>query len=70
MTDGTGNPAGTATIRAEVTLGADGQTWSGTNVVTIADPAGNMVVTMSETLEATRIVAEAPELPAPGTPDA
>lgn len=70
VADGQGNPFGTATIRADVALGSDGQTFSGVNVVTIADPAGNVVATISEPLQATRIVAEAPAMPATGTPAA
>lgn len=68
--DGQGIPRGTITIRAEVRLGPDGQTFGGANTVTIADPAGNELGTIPETLQATRIAAEAPRMSTTGTPAA
>ncbi|HEX5505731.1 MAG TPA: hypothetical protein VFW96_24145, partial [Thermomicrobiales bacterium] len=51
---------GTATARAGITLGADGQTFDGEVVWTIADPAGNPLATYPGIFQATRIVAGAP----------
>jgi hypothetical protein len=70
VADGQGNLFGTATIRASITLDPDGETFSGSNTVTIADAAGNTVATRQGTIQATRIVAEAPEMPAAATPAA
>jgi hypothetical protein len=64
-----GQPLGTLTARLAVTLGADGDAFSGELVSTLADPAGNALASFTGTVQATRIVAEAPELPA-GTPAA
>lgn len=66
--DGQGNRFGTQTVRASITLGADGQAFSGEASQTISDPAGNTVATMPGTVQATRIVAEAPGTPAVATP--
>jgi hypothetical protein len=70
VADGQGNLFGTATFRASATLDPDGETFSGSNMVTIADEAGNTVATRQGTIQATRIVAEAPEMLATGTPTA
>lgn len=51
---------GTATARATITLGADGQTFSGEVVWTVADREGNPLATFPGTFQATRIVARAP----------
>jgi hypothetical protein len=59
-----GQPLGTTTPRVSITLGADGDTFSGEFVTTLADPAGNVVATLTGTVQATRIVAEAPVMPA------
>lgn len=67
VADGQGNVFGATTIRASVTLDPGGQTFSGSNVVTITDLAGNTVATRQGTIQGTRIVAEAP---APATPAA
>ena len=65
-----GQPLGTLTARMAVTVGGDGQTYSGELVSTLADPAGNALATFSATLQATRIAAEAPGTPAAATPAA
>ncbi|HEY7032318.1 MAG TPA: hypothetical protein VH482_13350 [Thermomicrobiales bacterium] len=65
-----GQPLGTITPRLGITLGADGQTFSGEFVTTLADPAGKTLATFSGTIQATRIVAEAPGMPPAGTPAA
>lgn len=63
IADGQGSPVGTVTIRGSLELGADGQTFSGDATATFTDPGGNTVAILPETIQATRIVAEAPELP-------
>ena len=62
--DGQGNLFGTVTVRAACALGADGQTFDGEAVATIADPGGGALGTFTGTLRGTRIVAEAPGAPA------
>jgi len=64
VADGQGNLFGTATFRASATLDPEGETFSGSNTVTIADEAGNTVATRQGTIQGTRIVAEAPEMAA------
>jgi hypothetical protein len=61
---------GTATARSSITLGTDGQTFSGEVVWTVADREGNLLAIYPGTFQATRIVAEAPEMPTTGTPAA
>ena len=68
IADGQGNLLVTATVRGTVTLGADGQTISGEFTRTFADPGGNTLATEEGTIQATRIVAEAPQMT--GTPAA
>ena len=51
---------GTATGHATIALAADGQSFSGDVVWTIADPAGNPLATFPGTFRATRIVAGSP----------
>lgn len=58
--DGQGNLFGTATARSSITLGADGQTFSGEVVWTIVDPGGSLLATYPGRFQAMRIVAEAP----------
>jgi hypothetical protein len=70
VADGQGTLFGTATIRASITLNPDGETFSGSNTVTIADEAGNTMATRRGTIQGTRIVAEAPEMAAAATPAA
>ncbi len=59
---------GTATARSSIRLGADGHTFSGEVIWTVADREGNPLATYPGTFQATRIVAEAPGLPTTGTP--
>lgn len=51
---------GTLTARQSVTVSADGESFSGELVSTLADPTGAEIATFAATLQATRIVAEAP----------
>jgi hypothetical protein len=59
-TDEQGNLFATRTIRASLTLGSDGQSFSGEFEATVVDPAGNVMATESGVIQATRIIAEAP----------
>ena len=52
---GIGNPAGGAQILEQITLSPDGNHYSGTFTETAYDPAGNIEVTFTGTLSATRI---------------
>jgi hypothetical protein len=70
LADGQGNLFGTATIRASITLDPDGETFSGSNMVTIADLEGTTVATRRGTIQGMRIVAEEPESPDAATPAA
>jgi hypothetical protein len=63
-----GQPLGTLTIRKTATLAADGQSFTGEAVATLADPEGNVLATFSSTEQGTRMVAEAPSEAA--TPEA
>jgi hypothetical protein len=63
---GQGKLFGTVTIRASITLGSDQETFSGQYAATIAGPDGATLATIPGTLQATRIVAEAPAVPAAG----
>jgi hypothetical protein len=58
--DGNGTFFGTVTIRSEITLAAGGETFSGEFAATIADPTGKTLAVIPGTIQATRIVAEAP----------
>ena len=49
-------------VRASVTLDSAGETFSGSNTVTIADLEGTTVATRRGTIQGMRIVAEAPEM--------
>jgi len=53
--DGDGAFIGTMTIRAAITLAADGQTFAGEFVRTVADPAGNTVMTLEGEVAGMRI---------------
>jgi hypothetical protein len=70
VADGKGTLFGTATFRASVTLDPDGKTFSGSNMVTIADLEGTTVATRRGTIQGMRIVAEAPEMLDAATPAA
>jgi hypothetical protein len=65
-----GQPLGTITPRLSITMATDGQTFSGEFVTTNADPAGKTLATFSGTVQATRIVAEAPGTPPVAIPAA
>lgn len=69
-TDLKGNFLGTATINARLTLGADGNSFSGPFTVTAADPSGKVVAQVSGTVKATRIVLQPLGTPVSGTPAA
>jgi hypothetical protein len=66
--DAQGHPFATRTVRASLRLGDDELSFGGEFEATIADPAGNVVATESGTIQATRIVAEAPGTPATTSP--
>lgn len=53
--DENGSFIGTMTIRATITLAADGQSFVGQFVRTVADPGGNTVTTLEGTVAGTRI---------------
>lgn len=65
--DGQGNPAASMTVRAGIRLGADGRTFSGKGTRAFAGPDGNVLATQQITVQATRIVPEAPEAAAAAT---
>jgi hypothetical protein len=65
--DERGQPFGVATVRGKLTLDADGQSFSGEGVRTIVNPQGMTLAAAPATVRATRIVAEAPAMPAAGT---
>jgi hypothetical protein len=52
---GIGNPAGGAQILEQITLSPDGNQYSGTFTETAYDPAGNIEVSFTGTLSATRV---------------
>jgi hypothetical protein len=58
--DGSGAFFGTVTIRSKVTLDAGAETFGGEFTATIADPTGKTMAVIPGTIQATRIVAEAP----------
>jgi len=72
--DENGNPFATRTVRASLMLGVDGQSFSGEFEATVADPSGKVMATESGTIQATRLIAEAPEIsgatPMVATPEA
>ena len=70
VADGQGTLFGTATFRASVTLDPDGKTFSGSNMVKIADLEGTTVATRRGTIQGMRIVAEQPEMTDAATPAA
>jgi hypothetical protein len=57
---GDGALFGTATAKSSITLGADGQSFSGDVVWTVARPDGSVLATYPGRFRATRIVAEGP----------
>lgn len=64
MTDGEGNFLGVITDSAEMTLDADGASWSGPFSSSTADPAGNVLFVGGGTVEATRITVQPLATPA------
>jgi hypothetical protein len=70
VSDGQGNFLAVVTDSAEVTLGADGNSWSGAFSSTSADPTGNVLFVGGGTVEATRITVQPLATPAAGTPAA
>ncbi len=70
MTDGEGNFLGVVTDSAEMTLGADGASWSGPFSSSTADPAGNVLFVGGGTVQAARIAVQPLATPAAGTPAA
>jgi hypothetical protein len=68
MTDGDGNFLGVITDSAEMTLGADGTSWSGPFSSSTADPAGTVLFVGGGTVEATRIAVQPLASPAATTP--
>ncbi len=65
--DDEGDLEGLATVRATITLGSDGDTFSGPFATEVADLAGNVLFSFGGTAEGRRIAVE--PLP-PGTPTA
>ncbi|MEA2529887.1 MAG: hypothetical protein QOF01_3729 [Thermomicrobiales bacterium] len=70
VTDGEGNFLAVVTDSVEMTLGADGNSWSGPFSSTSADPSGNVLFVGGGTVEATRITVQPLATPAAGTPAA
>jgi hypothetical protein len=58
IADGAGNFLWVVTDSVEMTLGADGNSWSGPYSSTTADPSGNVLAVVPGTAEATRIVVQ------------
>jgi hypothetical protein len=58
--NGQGQPFGSATITSNVTLGSDGQTFTGSYHATVADPEGTTMATEDGLVQATRIAVEGP----------
>ncbi len=55
--DESGNPAGTHTISAHITVGSDGQSWGGPFRIDVASATGAALGSVQGTTAATRIVA-------------
>jgi hypothetical protein len=64
MTDGEGNFLGVITDSAEMTLGADGTSWSGPFSSSTSDPVGNVLFVGGGTAQATRITVQPLATPA------
>jgi hypothetical protein len=58
VTDGQGNFLAIVTDSVEATLGADGDSWSGSYSATVADPDGNVLFVGTGTVQATRITVQ------------
>lgn len=70
VTDGNGILLAIVTDTVEATLGADGDSWSGSYSATVADPAGNVLYVGGATVQATRITAQPLATPSSGSPTA
>ena len=68
VTDGQGNFLAIVTDSIDVTLGADGNSWSGSYSATVADPSGTVLFVGGGTVQATRITVQPLATPAAGTP--
>lgn len=66
QSDQAGNFLGTVTVQATLRLGSDDETWDGTFMTTIADPAGKVMAQFSGKVHATRITVQS--MGAPATP--
>jgi hypothetical protein len=64
IADGAGNFLWVVTDSVEMTLGADGNSWSGPYSSTTADPGGTVLATVPGTAEATRITVQPVATPA------
>jgi hypothetical protein len=64
IADGQGNFLWVVTDSVEMTLGPDGNSWSGPYSSTTADPTGNVLATVPGTAEATRITVQPVATPA------
>jgi hypothetical protein len=65
MTDGDGNFLGVVADSAEMTLGADGDSWTGPFSSSTADPTGAVLFVGGGTVEGTRIAVQPLASPAP-----
>ena len=70
VSDGEGNFLAAVTDSVEATLGADGDSWSGSYSATVADPSGNILYVGGATVRATRITVQPLATLAAGTPPA
>jgi hypothetical protein len=70
VSDGEGNFLVTVTDSVAMTLGADGNSWSGPFSSTSADPGGNVLFVGTGSVEATRITVQPVATPAAATPAA
>ncbi len=68
VTDGEGNFLAVVTDSVEMTLGADGDSWSGPFSSTSADPAGNVLFVGGGTVQAARIAVQPLATPPAATP--
>jgi hypothetical protein len=64
IADGNGNFLWVVTDSVEMTLGADGNSWSGPYSSTTADPSGNVLSTVPGTAKGTRITVQPVATPA------
>jgi hypothetical protein len=64
IADGAGNFLWVVTDSVEMTLGPDGNSWSGPYSSTTADPGGNVLATVPGTATATRLTVQPVAMPA------